>query len=49
MKKRKEKDFEPPFPGKDIDNSLGLPLEFDEIPSLDKKNKKSRENQKKDS
>ena len=38
---------DPPFPGKDIDNSLGLT--FDEMLSLDQKIKKSRENQKKES
>lgn len=47
MKMRKEKDFDPPFPGKDTDNSLGLT--FDEMLFLDQKIKKYRENQKKES
>ena len=38
---------DPPFPGKDIDNSLGLTI--DEMLFLDQKIKKSRENQNKES
>ena len=46
-KKHKKSNNDPPFPGKDTNNSLGLT--FDEMLFLDQKIKKYRENQKKES